>query len=132
MFDFTVIECDQDLVQALVNCTASALLSSSFQLKCIPAAICILLKDCGAANQVDPSLDQIANMRQNFTHKLFVVVDSQKEEFIYSSIQPLSWSSAPGGDQANSSALDLEALEKVMGLALSCGKKIHEYMIESA
>jgi ribonuclease PH len=30
LFDFTVIECDQDLMQALVNCAAGALLGSKF------------------------------------------------------------------------------------------------------
>lgn len=132
MLDFTIIECDQDLMQALVNCAASALLGSSFQLKCIPTAICILTKDGGTGFQVDPSLEQITSMRQHFTHKLFAVVDSQKEEFIYSSIQPLTWTTTPGESKANSSALDLEALEKLMGLALSCGKKIHEFIIESS
>ena len=68
-------------------------------------------------------------MRNQFTHKLFAVVDSQKEEFIYSSIQPLNWTK--GEEHENSSALDLDALENMMGLALSCAKKIHEYMIES-
>ena len=132
MLDFTIIECDQDLLQSLVNCAASALLGSSFQLKCIPTAICILAKDGGTAFQVDPSLEQISSMRQQFTHKLFAVVDSQKEEFIYSSIQPLSWTTTSADDRANSSALDLDALEKLMGLALSCGKKIHEFIVESS
>ena len=30
LFDFTVIDCDQDLMQALVNCAASALMNSKF------------------------------------------------------------------------------------------------------
>lgn len=63
MFDFTVIECDQDLLQALVNCAASALLSSRFQLKCVPTAICILIKECGSSFQVDPNLESISSMR---------------------------------------------------------------------
>lgn len=62
------------------------------------------------------------------------MVDSQKEEFIFSSLVPLSWSSDPSNDasnaDANTDALDLEGLEKLMGLALSCGKKLHDFIIE--
>ena len=130
MFDFTVIECDQDLLQALVNCAASALLSSRFEVKCIPTAICILIKDCGDSFQADPNLESIATMRQNYAHKLFAVVDSQKEEFIFSSLVPLSWASDPSGDASNANALSLEGLEQLMGLALSCGKKLHDFIID--
>jgi ribonuclease PH len=92
LFDFTVIECDQDLLQALVNCAAGALLSSKFQLKCVPTAVTVLLKKGGAEYAIDPTLEAITSMRQHYTHKLFSVMDSQKQEFIFTSLTPLSWS----------------------------------------
>jgi ribonuclease PH len=124
LFDFTVIDCDQDLMQALVNSAASALLASKFQLKCIPTAICILRRKDGF--KVDPSLSDIQGMRQEYSHKLFAVLDSQKDEFIYSSLMPLSWR----GEGQNQDALDLEEMEKLMGLANSCCKKMHEYVVD--
>jgi len=42
---------------------------------------------------------------------------------------PLSWTPDPSGDASNADALDLEALESLMGLALSCGKKLHDFII---
>jgi hypothetical protein len=124
LFDFTVIDCDQDLIQALVNCAASALLASKFQLKCIPTAICILRS--GDSFKVDPCLADISEMRSQYSHKLFCVLDSQKEEFIFSSLTALSWR----GEKNNEDALDLESLEKLMGLAQSCCAKMHEYVVE--
>ena len=124
LFDFTVIDCDQDLMQALVNCAASALLASKFQLKCIPTAICILRQ--GDTFKVDPTLAEIQEMRQRYSHKLFVVSDSQKEEIIFSSLNSLSWR----GESHNEEALDLESLEKLMGLASSCCSKMHEYLVD--
>ena len=58
------------------------------------------------------------------------MVDSQKEEFIFSSLVPLSWRADPSDDASNADALDLEGLEKLMGLALSCGKKLHDFIID--
>ena len=98
-------------MQALVNCASAALLASKFQLKCIPTAICILRKE--GTFKVDPSLSDINEMRQVYSHKLFVVADSQKEEFIYSNLAALTWR----GEKTNEEALDLESLEKLMGLA---------------
>lgn len=74
LFDFTVIDCDQDLMQALVNCASCALMASKFQLKCIPTAICILRSS--DSFKVDPSLSDIQEMRQRYSHKLFCVLDS--------------------------------------------------------
>mmetsp|Transcript_11785 Transcript_11785/g.19891 ORF Transcript_11785/g.19891 Transcript_11785/m.19891 type:complete len:166 (-) Transcript_11785:188-685(-) len=86
IFDFTVIECDQDIVQALVNCAATALMQSPFKLKCIPTAIYILIDNSEHSRVelakralVDPSLKQIGEMRQKFTHSLLAVCDSQKD-----------------------------------------------------
>ena len=42
-------------------------------------------------------------------------MDSQKQEFIYQSLTPLSWNQEQEAD--NEDALDLEAIEKIMGLA---------------
>ena len=69
-------------------------------------------------------------MRQHYTHKLFSVMDSQKQEFIFTSLTPLSWSQ--GADDENADVLDLEGLQNVMGLSQSCGLKMHDFMIEQA
>ena len=84
MINFTIIECDQDLMQALVNCGASALMNSSFKLKCFPIGICLLAGENGKEMQLDPTLKTITKMRQDYSHKLFAVIDVFKEEFIYS------------------------------------------------
>ena len=125
LFDFTVIDCDQDLMQALVNCAASALMTAKFQLKCIPTAICILYGPEGY--KIDPTLTEIQEMRQKHSHKLFCVLDSQKEEFVFSSIQSLGWRN--GEDGQNADAIDLESLEKLMGLAQSSCAKMHEFIV---
>jgi len=39
----------------------------------------------------------------------------------------LSWR----GEKSNDEALDLESLEKLMGLAQSCCAKMHEYMVDN-
>ena len=128
LFDFTVIECDQDLLQALINCAAGALLNSKFQIKCVPTAITILLKKGGSEYAIDPTLEDITTMRQTYSHKLFAVMDSQKQEFIFTSLTPLSWNQSK--DDENTDTLDLEALQNVMGLSQSCGLKMHDFMVE--
>ena len=97
MFNFTIIECDQDLMQALINCASIALSNSNFQLKCIPVAICILRKS-DDEYVVDPSIEEIKTMRHHqITHKLLTVTDVNKEELIYSSLLPLNWQGAEDG-----------------------------------
>lgn len=60
LIDFDVIQCEQDLMQALTNCATANLLSSGFRLKCIPTAICILVDSSKVENEerylIDPSL----------------------------------------------------------------------------
>ena len=48
-------------------------------------------------------------MKKDYTHKAFVVADSDKEEFIYSQISPVRWTSTPSSQ--NSDALTLDGLE---------------------
>jgi len=90
VFDFTVIECDQFLIQALVNCAATALLQTKFQLKCIPTAVCILLNNRPEASEtalldkikIDPCLKEVSEMRRSYSHNLVVVCDSQSDEIL--------------------------------------------------
>ena len=56
MFDFTVIECDQELMQALINCAAGTLMQSRFQLKCIPIGVCIMIKKDSKEFEADPNV----------------------------------------------------------------------------
>ena len=77
--EFDIISCDQNLMQALINAAAVNLAQSGFRCKCIPAAITVALTDKMA---VDPaSADAI-----NATSILFAVVDSDKEEFLFSEL----------------------------------------------
>ena len=69
-------------------------------------------------------------MRQNYTHKFFAVLDCPKEEFIYTDLMPLGWTTASANDFSNSQALDLDTMENLMGASLSSACKLHEYVIE--
>ena len=118
LVDFDVIECEQDLLQALTNCAASNLLASGFRLKCVPTAICVLAdeaKEDAEKYLVDPTLAQLAQAKSTHTHKLFAVLDSQKEEFIYTDLRSYTHQ-----------GMGAEGMERLMGVALSCGKKMHE------
>ena len=87
-------------MQALVNAAAYNLAESQFRLKCIPAAICIMKRDDDKATDqyvVDPSLQELANCKP-FSAKLFAVVDAGKEEFIYSSLKMLKFTSLDLGE----------------------------------
>lgn len=44
VFNFTIIEMDADLLQQMVNCATIALYSSKFACRCLPIAICSLIK----------------------------------------------------------------------------------------
>ena len=121
MLDFDVIECDQDLMQALTNCAAANLLSSGFRLKCVPTVICILADVSKGESErylVDPTLSELALAKTTHSHKLFAVADCQKEEFIYTELRAYSHL-----------GMDVEDLEKLMGLSLSCCKKMLEQQI---
>lgn len=128
LLSFTVIQCDQDLMQALVNCASSALAESQFKMKCIPASVCLLVAADGAEIVSDPSNDQINRMKKDFTHKALVVADADKDEFIYSQVQPVRWTAGPSNQ--NTDALSLDGIEKVMGAALSACKKVHAFILE--
>ena len=42
-FNFTIIEMDSDILQAMVNCASIALLNSKFTCRCLPVAVCLLV-----------------------------------------------------------------------------------------
>ena len=132
MFNFTVIQCDQDLLQALVNCASQSLMGSQFRVKCVPTAICMLVANTSKDTKIvmDPTLDQLKTMRAEFSHKVFIVADSQKEEFVYSQITPIAWTS--DAEHQNSLALDFTGLEMIMGTGLSCCKKMHDFVVSQA
>ena len=117
------------MMQALVNCAGSALLASNFRVKCIPAAISVLVGKDGFL--VDPTIEQISS-RLDFSHKCFTVVDADKEEYLYSTLQPLGWhkETKAGATAANAGALTFSAIQKVMGVTLSAGKAVHEHILE--
>lgn len=66
-------------MQALINAAAVNLAKSGFRCKCIPAAITVVLGDAMA---VDPTSKVV---KQSSSH-LLAVVDSDKEEFLYSEL----------------------------------------------
>ena len=76
LLNFTIIECDQDLTQVLINSGAQALMNSNFKIKCIPIAICILAGQSGEKVEVDPTLETITTMCNDFSHKILVVCDT--------------------------------------------------------
>jgi len=43
-FNFNIIELDSDVLSSLINCASLALNSSVIQCRCIPAAVCLLVK----------------------------------------------------------------------------------------
>ena len=63
---------------------------------------------------IDPSGKVV---KQSSSH-LLAVVDSDKEEFLFSELT-----------NASHTAIDLEMLEKLMGAALSSGKAVHAHML---
>ena len=99
-------------MQALVNAAAVNLTKSGFKCKCVPAAVCVLKKE---QLSVDPSLQQMSSAES----KLFAVVDADKEEFIYSELK-----------QQTVTGLELDEVERLMGLALSSGKAVHGFMLK--
>lgn len=56
MCNFSVIELDQDIVMAMVNAMAVALLNSPFKCRCLPVAVAMQVLKNGAGYIVDPSL----------------------------------------------------------------------------
>ena len=98
-------------MQALINAAAVNLAQSGFRCKCIPAAITVSLSD-------KMTVDQTSAEAVNASTILFAVVDSDKEEFLFSEL-------------TNSShvGIELDVLEKLMGLALSSGKAVHAHML---
>ena len=126
--NFTVVECNQDLMQALVNTASFALLSSNLRMKCVPAAICVLSSAHLEEVCTDPTLQEIQAMRQKFSHKCFAVVDAQKQEFLYSKIEPLDWSSIEADKSSNENALTLSQVSKLMGICQSAAAKVQEIL----
>lgn len=54
-FNFSVIEMDCDIIQALVNCASAALLKSSLHCRCLPIAVTMLLKNIDKRSSKKPS-----------------------------------------------------------------------------
>lgn len=130
IINFTIIECNQDLLQALVNAASFALLSSSLRMKCVPAAICVLSSEHLEEVCADPTLQEIQSMRQKYTHKSFAVVDAQKQEFLYSKVEPLNWRSDDNSSSSNSNALQLSEVTKLMGILMSTASKVQDLLIQ--
>ena len=113
-------------MQALVNAASFALVSSNLRMKCVPAAICLLSSEDLKEVCADPTLQEIRDMRQTFTHKSFAVVDPQKQELLYSKVEPLNWH---GVADKNASALKLGDVTKLMGMLMSSATKVQEILI---
>ena len=83
---FNIVELDQDILQAMVNCACAALLSSSLKCRCLPVAITMLHAPTPNNVLVDPSVNELTHVRK-FAHKLRLVFNPDTEELIYSSME---------------------------------------------
>ena len=64
------------------------------------------------------AVDQTSAEAVNASTILFAVVDSDKEEFLFSELT-----------NSSHDGIELDVLEKLMGLALSSGKAVHAHML---
>jgi hypothetical protein len=76
----------------MINCASIALFNSQINCRCIPIAVCILIKSSNRNSssvknfiQVDPDIAQIRDYK-TFSHKILTVANVESDEFIYSNM----------------------------------------------
>lgn len=120
------MEIDSDVLSSMLNCAALALNSSPIECRCIPAAVCLLVKadrrDQSDFVLLQPTLGQIRNQIA-YSHKANFVVNVDTEELISSLVKPI-------GVSQSSLPLDLTQLETLTSVALASARRIHEQIME--
>ena len=113
---FSIVELDQDILQAMINCAAVALLSSSLKCRCLPVAICVLHVPTPNNIFVDPSLSELRGGMRKFR----LVFNPDTEELIYSCME-----------SRGSGSLTMENVEQIVGVGLAAAKKIQTWILQA-
>ena len=121
---FSVVELDQDILQAMVNCASVALLSSSLKCRCLPIAICLLHAPTPNNVLVDPSISELRSTGK-FVHKMHLVFNPDTEELLYSNLEETN-------GQAWAKPLTLENTEQLVGVGLAAAKIIQQWVLQCA